>query len=154
MPRLLASSHALRKDLLDDPGQGNHADYIGSSHSADFATEDGLESIRDHVQSRRRGDFGIPMGKVVVAILLRLRYMEDLILAERYEMRLSPAFILGEDVRDMAPGRYRLLLVTTRTMAGRAGCSCGQGKPPWLCCGILGRGTSNVSEVSEHLEKI
>lgn len=126
MPRLLTASHSLREDLLDNPRQGNHADYIGSSYTAHIATEDGPESICDHVQTGRCGDLRIPMAKVVVAELLCLWDMEYFVLdTRRGEILLLPGFILGKDIRDMAPGRSDLLSVTTRIKAGRAGYNCG-----------------------------
>ena len=80
MPGLLAATHALREDLLHDPRQGNHAHYISGSGTGHIATEDGLENVCDHIQAWRSGDFGIPVGKVVVAVFLCLRNVEKFIL--------------------------------------------------------------------------
>lgn len=80
VPRFLAATHALRKDLLHDPRQSNHADYISGSGAAHIAAEDGLESICDRIQARRSGDFGIPVEEVVVAIFLRLWNVEEFVL--------------------------------------------------------------------------
>lgn len=60
MSRLLTAAHALREDFFDDPCQGDHADYISSSDAAYIATEDRLEGVCDHVQTRGCGDFGVP----------------------------------------------------------------------------------------------
>ena len=91
VPRLLAATHALREDLLHDPCQSNHANYISGSGAAHIAAEDGLESICDRIQAWRSGNFGIPVEEVVVAVLLRLWDVEDLVLVERYEKRPLPA---------------------------------------------------------------
>lgn len=131
MPRLLTTPQTLRKDLFDDPRKSNHADYIGSSHTAHIATEDGPESICDHIQSGRCGDLRIPVAKVVVAELLCLWDVEYFVLNTRKdEILLLPAFKLGTDIRDMAPGRFDLLSVTTRIKAARAGYNCGRGRTP------------------------
>jgi hypothetical protein len=92
VPRLLAAAHALREDLLHDPGQGNHAHYIGSSRSAYIAAEDGLENVSDYIQAWRSCDFGIPVGEVIVAVLLCLWDVEDFVLDKRDEKMLLPAF--------------------------------------------------------------
>ena len=91
MPRLLAATHALREDLLHDPCQSNHANYISGSGAAHIAAEDGLESICDRIQARRSGDFGVPVEEVVVAVFLCLWDVEDFVLDRRYEKRLLPA---------------------------------------------------------------
>lgn len=71
------------------------------------------------------------MVKVVVAELLYLWDMEDFVLeTRRDEILLLPGFILGKDIRDMAPGRSDLLSVTTRIKAGRAGYNCGRARTP------------------------
>ena len=92
MPRLLAATHALRKDLLHDPRQGNHAHYTRGSGTAHITAEDGLENVSDHIQAWRGGDFRIPVGEVVVAVFLCLWDVEYFVLDKRDEKIFLPAF--------------------------------------------------------------
>jgi hypothetical protein len=90
MPGLSLTAHTVRKDLLENPCQSNHADNIGCSNAADIAAEDRLKDIGDQVQARWRCEFGIPSGEVVVAVSLCLRDVENFVLGEgKNEMRNS-----------------------------------------------------------------
>lgn len=96
MFRSLTATHAVGEDFLKDPGQSNHADDIGGSNAAYIATEDRSEPVGDQVQAWRSGDFVIPGGEVVVAVLLCLWNMEHFVL-ETESMRI---LLLPGNVRE------------------------------------------------------
>ena len=80
MSGLLAATHSAGEDLLKNPRQGDHANDIRRSDTGDITAEDRLEDMSDQVQARWRCEFGIPRGKVVVAVPLCLWDVEDFVL--------------------------------------------------------------------------
>lgn len=85
------------EDLLQDPCQSNRADDIGGSDAAYIAAENGLECVGDQIQARRSGDFVIPGGKVVVAVLLCLWYVKDFVLGSRDEIVIPTWQVHGRE---------------------------------------------------------